>query len=359
MTSPSEDPASTESELDYAPLWTREHRPSELMALEPTAREQPKSGDDPPWNQIPAIFEQSDHLPIEKQSTNTENEKSDSSQNSNHDHTPPSNRIPALFKRSDPLAIEKQSQREPANNGVRALSNDRGLRQRAVRPGFALPAPADDALKWPIFERVAILFMIVLGFASIIVLVASYEGSLHDSVAPPQPSVAARNGALTSVKFNDDGSTIDDGSASYSLRQAPSGNMSTVHQPTQLVLPANGALSPNAVPQSAAPWRNDPAAPLDNEAMIRLIKRGRDFLKEGDFASARLLFKRAANAGAAEGALALASTYDPSVIKQLGAVTVKPDIDSALKWYGAAADLGSAEAANHFGDLMRARQAQQ
>ena len=84
-------------------------------------------------------------------------------------------------------------------------------------------------------------------------------------------------------------------------------------------------------------------------------RRGQDFLTAGDFASARLLFKRAADAGNAEAALALGSTYDPAVIKQLGAASIIPDIESALKWYGIAADRGSAAAADHFAILMQAR----
>jgi TPR repeat protein len=96
---------------------------------------------------------------------------------------------------------------------------------------------------------------------------------------------------------------------------------------------------------------------LDSDEMTRLIKRGKDFLAQGNFASARLLFKRAADAGSAEAALALGSTYDPSVIKQLGAVSITPDIDGALKWYKTAADRGSAEAANLFANLMRLRKA--
>jgi TPR repeat protein len=105
-----------------------------------------------------------------------------------------------------------------------------------------------------------------------------------------------------------------------------------------------------AVPQSAVP--SDPAVRLETS---RLIKRGQDFLNAGDFAAARVLFKRAADAGSAEAALALGSTYDPSVIKQLGAISVKPDIDRALKWYATAADRGSAEAADQFANLMGAR----
>jgi hypothetical protein len=134
-----------------------------------------------------------------------------------------------------------------------------------------------------------------------------------------------------------------------------------LNQPMQSTPLADGTLSrtsaaPIAVSQSAAASPSDPAVLVNNDEMIRLIKRGKDFLKEGDFVSARLLFKRAADAGRAEAALALGSTYDPSVITQLGAVSVNPDVEIALQWYGIAAGLGSAEAANRFANLMQARQ---
>ena len=137
---------------------------------------------------------------------------------------------------------------------------------------------------------------------------------------------------------------------------------SAMNQPMQPIPPASDTLpatnaAPISVPQSATPAPNDPAVQLDSDEITRLIKRGKDFLAQGNFASARLLFKRAADAGSAEAALALGSTYDPSVIKQLGAVSITPDIDGALKWYKTAADRGSAEAANLFANLMRLRKA--
>ena len=138
---------------------------------------------------------------------------------------------------------------------------------------------------------------------------------------------------------------------------------SAMNQPMQPIPPASDTLpatnaAPISVPQSATPAPNHPAVQLDSdEEMTRLIKRGKDFLAQGNFASARLLFKRAADAGSAEAALALGSTYDPSVIKQLGAVSITPDIDGALKWYKTAADRGSAEAAGLFANLMRLRKA--
>jgi TPR repeat protein len=89
--------------------------------------------------------------------------------------------------------------------------------------------------------------------------------------------------------------------------------------------------------------------------MSRLIMRGQDFLNQGDFAAARLLFERAADGGSAEAAMALGSTYDPAVIKKLGAVAVTPDVERALKWYATAADRGSFDAAERYANLMQAR----
>jgi TPR repeat protein len=72
-----------------------------------------------------------------------------------------------------------------------------------------------------------------------------------------------------------------------------------------------------------------------------LIKLGQDFLKNGDFSSARLLLKRAAEAGSADAALSLGETFDPLLIQRLGAVGVQADPTSANEWYKRAAQLGS------------------
>jgi hypothetical protein len=69
---------------------------------------------------------------------------------------------------------------------------------------------------------------------------------------------------------------------------------------------------------------------LDQNEIDTLIRRGKNLLNDGDFAAARVLFERA---GSAEAALALGSTYDPNVIKRLGAIMVKPDVEKARQWY--------------------------
>ena len=79
----------------------------------------------------------------------------------------------------------------------------------------------------------------------------------------------------------------------------------------------------------------------DDEEISALIKLGQDFLKNGDFSSARLLLKRAAEAGSAGAALSLGETFDPLLIQRLGAIGVQPDATRAHEWYERAAELGS------------------
>ncbi len=79
----------------------------------------------------------------------------------------------------------------------------------------------------------------------------------------------------------------------------------------------------------------------DDEEISTLIKRGRDFVRNHDFASARLLLKRAAEAGSAAAALSLGETFDPLVLQQFHEIGVQPDLAQARDWYERAARLGS------------------
>ena len=119
--------------------------------------------------------------------------------------------------------------------------------------------------------------------------------------------------------------------------------------------PASNPGSPPGPAESPAQSAPKPAIVLDDSEIDTLIKRGKNLLSDGDFAAARVLFERAANAGSAEAALALGSTYDPLVIKRLGAIMVRPDIENARKWYQIAADRGSAAARLQLANLPQSR----
>jgi hypothetical protein len=100
--------------------------------------------------------------------------------------------------------------------------------------------------------------------------------------------------------------------------------------------------------QWVAPPRRNPPAPavrrLDADEIAALIRRGEEFVANGDLAAARLMLQRAAEAQDARAALALAATYDPSVLAQLGIRGLAGDATMARAWYQKAKEFGSDEA---------------
>jgi hypothetical protein len=102
--------------------------------------------------------------------------------------------------------------------------------------------------------------------------------------------------------------------------------------------------------QWAAPLVVQPAKPaivvrhLDPDEITALLKRGENFIANGDLASARLVLQRAAEAGDAQAALSLAGTYDPIALERLGLQGPKADVEKARTWYQRAQELGSAAA---------------
>ena len=89
---------------------------------------------------------------------------------------------------------------------------------------------------------------------------------------------------------------------------------------------------------------NAPAVQPMNPEDAVLMERGRDLLKSGDVASARLVFNSLANAGIADAALALATTYDPRYLAEHNLIGVAGDGTKAHDWYQRASELGSIEA---------------
>ena len=104
-------------------------------------------------------------------------------------------------------------------------------------------------------------------------------------------------------------------------------------------------LAPRREPSAAA------IVSLDPEEIAVLIKRGQDFLKSGDIASARLVLRRAANAGNAQAALALGATFDRAMLAELGVLGFAPDAAEARAWYQRALELGSTEASRRLDRL--------
>jgi TPR repeat protein len=83
---------------------------------------------------------------------------------------------------------------------------------------------------------------------------------------------------------------------------------------------------------------------LDPESIKLLLQQGEQFVASGDLASARLVFRRAAEAGDAAAALALGATYDPVVLAKIGVRGMGADVEKARSWYEKAKDFGSPDA---------------
>ena len=95
------------------------------------------------------------------------------------------------------------------------------------------------------------------------------------------------------------------------------------------------------VRQEALPSAPPPAPKL---SPADLHANGEEQLKRGNVYAARKFFERAAEAGLAQSAVAVAATYDPDELAKLKILGLQPDIEAARKWYEKARQLGAAEA---------------
>jgi hypothetical protein len=110
--------------------------------------------------------------------------------------------------------------------------------------------------------------------------------------------------------------------------------------------------TPAAVPPSPAPAPAlEPAAParkairdIDPNSIKLLMQQGEQFMTSGDLASARLVYRRAAESGNAAAALALGATYDPVVLAKIGVRSFGADVEKARSWYEKAKEFGSPDA---------------
>jgi hypothetical protein len=96
--------------------------------------------------------------------------------------------------------------------------------------------------------------------------------------------------------------------------------------------------------QWSAPKRETETRKLDPDEIATMLKRGEELFENGDISSARLLLQRAAEGGSEQAAMALAASFDPGVMKNLGVRGVEADVEKARHWYEMARQYGSKEA---------------
>jgi hypothetical protein len=94
---------------------------------------------------------------------------------------------------------------------------------------------------------------------------------------------------------------------------------------------------------------------LDPREVAALVKRGQDLLASGDVQSARLLLLRGAEARDARAALLVGTTYDPVLLRQIGADGPMADTAQARLWYQRAKEWGEPDAQRKLDAMARSR----
>lgn len=123
----------------------------------------------------------------------------------------------------------------------------------------------------------------------------------------------------------------------------------TSNSPQKMRAPAETPQTQAAHPRSEAlttPPAKKQVSALDRAAAAKLLEKGDASLAGGNVSIAREFYKRAANMGLADAALAMGATYDAQELPRMqNVVGVQADSAQAKKWYEIARDLGSEHAA--------------
>jgi TPR repeat protein len=250
------------------------------------------------------------------------------------------------------------------------FSGDRAMldlqRRLALNPDL-IPEPSseDSSVLWPILGRLCAVTGLAAALAWGLVSLPAWKKA--PQVARPEASTSSAALPATPKSTNQvklalveppaapaqpTETTVSASPAPTAVAAAP-----VVPEPSQPPVAADAPQSAPAPQEAAAiqptPAQQDehPALRLDDAEIAILIERGKDFLSNGDFASARLLLRRAADGGSADAAMALATTFDPVVLARLGAIGATADIAKAREWYQRAVDLGSTAASQQLAKL--------
>jgi hypothetical protein len=98
-----------------------------------------------------------------------------------------------------------------------------------------------------------------------------------------------------------------------------------------------------------------PPPGLSNSEVAELLDHGDALLRNGDVASARLFYERAASAGDGRAALRLGATFDPEFLGRLGLGKLQANPAEARSWYSRALDLGVVDAKRRMNSVQTSR----
>jgi hypothetical protein len=143
-----------------------------------------------------------------------------------------------------------------------------------------------------------------------------------------------------------DGTVTDRLSLRLTWVDAPT-TTTVIAAPQKAAASAGTGSAGTAPPETTKPQaRSAPLRHLDRDEIANLRKRGEEFMAAGNVGLARLDLQHAAEAGDAQAAFALATTYDPILLETRKMIGVVPDIAMARAWYEKAKDLGLTDAAD-------------
>ena len=236
------------------------------------------------------------------------------------------------------------------------FSGDRAMvklqRQLALDPDAVPEPPVDDIQSlWPMALRLCAVAGVAAAVAWLVISLPGARLLRHDvvhadiQVPPPVADTQKQDPLRTPAAA---GLLLQHGLTEANASPAPAEAM-----------PAPAPAPPQ--PTTAPPSNDAAAAPpaslsLASDEIAMLLKRGKDAFSTGDLAAARLLLRRAAEAGSAEAALALGATFDPLIIRRLGAIGAAPDAAQARQWYQKAVALGSPTASQPLAQLEASAQ---
>jgi hypothetical protein len=121
---------------------------------------------------------------------------------------------------------------------------------------------------------------------------------------------------------------------------------------------ASAPAVPAATPQQeaalpAATAQPDAAPPPPPPEALDFARRGDDSLAQGDVATARLYYERAAELGDARAAHVLGNCFDPAYLERWGVRGMRGDPAEAARWYRRASALGASDADRDLAALPR------
>jgi hypothetical protein len=225
----------------------------------------------------------------------------------------------------------------------------------------------DVSIDLTLFEDLAATLVARAGAAPVSPLIsqtATSEPAQKDYAAPGPVAVAAAMANRDNTASSDTSASVplspklldlaETGTkpAPTSLSNAPAPHaspaMGVADMNTGHLAPAAGKTALAVAIPATRPATTPPTVQEQSMAAT-YASRGDAMLAIKDFSAARKFYEYAANGGNARAAMALAGTYDPAFLTQLGAVGIRPDPALAANWYRTAAALGApgAEAQLH------------